>query len=359
MSPIAQRVGLLDVLEVPVVIGNAVLEFHSFWERRRLQVEESCGESLYNSPGADVPVTEDQEDIPPFTGYRTFAKTVRTMYVLNNITQSILNHDYFCETSSPFSSPCWNGSHVSTSTVDHGSLIVASNAPPEILKEAKALKRLATKLRKVSTEGRDSFGPREDKSDPSSRLISEQDQAGGSFGLSRGITLTERMNNRTNVKPGDRVVLRCAIAGDPPAEYQWFKDDSLLEEETVRERIVIKTFGWGSKLIISRVDPSDSGYYRCNGRNTYGERSTTGLLVVRMRQCPHQWHRFGTSCYLMTSAMTFTSALQECTNAADNGYLVSIQSVEENEFITSFVEREKAWIGAWKTIDGLLYWLNG
>lgn len=102
--------------------------------------------------------------------------------------------------------------------------------------------------------------------------------------LLRGITLTEPMNDRTNVEPGDRVVLRCSIAGYPHAEYQWFKDDSLLAEETVSERIVIKTFSWGSKLIISRADPSDSGYYRCNGRNIYGERSTTGVLVVRMRE---------------------------------------------------------------------------
>ncbi|KAJ8021248.1 Glypican-1 [Holothuria leucospilota] len=167
MSPIAQRVGLLDVLSVPVIISNAVLEFHYFWGRRRLQVEESCGESLYNSPEADVPVTEDEEDIPPSSGYRKFAKTLRTMNVLNNITQTILNHNYFCETSSPFSSPCWNGSHVSTSTVDHGSLIVASDAPPEILKEAKVLKRLAAKLRKLSTENGGSCGSREDKNDPS------------------------------------------------------------------------------------------------------------------------------------------------------------------------------------------------
>lgn len=104
------------------------------------------------------------------------------------------------------------------------------------------------------------------------------------FNFVSEIKLKGRMNNRTNVKPGDGVVLRCAIAGDPQAEYQWFKDDSLLTEDSVEERIVIKTFGWGSKLIISRADPSDSGHYRCHGRNAYGERSTTGLLVVRTRK---------------------------------------------------------------------------
>ncbi|PIK58212.1 putative glypican-4 [Apostichopus japonicus] len=73
--------------------------------------------------------------------------------------------------------------------------------------------------------------------------------------------------------------------------------------------------------------------------------------------CPYNWGQFNTSCYLKTRMMDFVEARAECLEL--DGDMVTVQSPEEDAYLTTFVAEEKgAWIGAVRT-EGQFRWING
>ena len=73
--------------------------------------------------------------------------------------------------------------------------------------------------------------------------------------------------------PGDDVKITCTSRGKPTPTVEWYKDDiSLTSHGRVR---VSRT-----DVIISQVQLSDSGYYRCLGYHNYGSASDKMYLNV-------------------------------------------------------------------------------
>lgn len=79
--------------------------------------------------------------------------------------------------------------------------------------------------------------------------------------------------NNATASPGDDVQITCTSRGIPRPTVEWYKDDrSLSSQGRVR---VSRT-----SVIISQVQPSDSGYYQCQARHNYGSASDKMYLNV-------------------------------------------------------------------------------
>lgn len=80
--------------------------------------------------------------------------------------------------------------------------------------------------------------------------------------------------------------LRCEISGNPTPTYTWARDDKVLHDGGDNGRISIKGTGWGSRLKLSDLRPSDTGNYTCLAANSFGQNMTFGYLFVRNEDPP-------------------------------------------------------------------------
>lgn len=79
--------------------------------------------------------------------------------------------------------------------------------------------------------------------------------------------------NNATASPGDDVKITCTSRGKPRPAVEWYKDDSFISSQG-RMRVS------RTSVIISQVQPSDSGYYQCQARHNYGSASDKMYLNV-------------------------------------------------------------------------------
>lgn len=79
--------------------------------------------------------------------------------------------------------------------------------------------------------------------------------------------------NNATVSPGDDVKITCSSRGTPRPIVEWYKDDNFMRSQG-RTRVS------RTSVIISQVQPSDSGYYQCQARHNYGSASDKMYLNV-------------------------------------------------------------------------------
>ncbi|WAR14053.1 SLA4-like protein [Mya arenaria] len=80
--------------------------------------------------------------------------------------------------------------------------------------------------------------------------------------------------------------------------------------------------------------------------------------TVELGYCMAGWTRFRTSCYgVFTSTVTWSDAKTAC--AQDNALLVSITSVEEENYIQAMAFTYYAWLGAYRKEDRSYVWDSG
>ncbi|XP_047433445.1 B-cell receptor CD22-like [Mugil cephalus] len=64
---------------------------------------------------------------------------------------------------------------------------------------------------------------------------------------------------------GSSVTLTCSSDANPAANYTWYKNQTLVSN--------------GPQLVLSSVQPSDSGEYQCTAENTMGKMSSTYIII--------------------------------------------------------------------------------
>ena len=69
-----------------------------------------------------------------------------------------------------------------------------------------------------------------------------------------------------NIVEGDRIILPCAVEGDPPPLITWYKDESPISLTDYHYFILED-----GSLEIYTVDASDTGTYRCAASNIAGD----------------------------------------------------------------------------------------
>ena len=79
--------------------------------------------------------------------------------------------------------------------------------------------------------------------------------------------------DNTTASPGDDIKITCTSRGIPRPIVEWYKDDSFLSSQG---RVRVSR----TSVIISQVQPSDSGYYQCRARHNYGSASDKMYLNV-------------------------------------------------------------------------------
>lgn len=79
--------------------------------------------------------------------------------------------------------------------------------------------------------------------------------------------------NNATVSPGDDVEITCSSRGTPRPIVEWYKDDSFIRGQ---DRMRVSRIS----VIITQVQPSDSGYYQCQARHNYGSASDKMYLNV-------------------------------------------------------------------------------
>ncbi|XP_067333733.1 CD209 antigen-like protein C isoform X2 [Channa argus] len=78
--------------------------------------------------------------------------------------------------------------------------------------------------------------------------------------------------------------------------------------------------------------------------NNSREKDETKKLMMKTKECPEGWKRFGCSCYFKsTEKKTWSDSSKFCQDRGSD--LVIINSKEEQDFITDFNENEESWIG--------------
>ncbi|XP_058878203.1 tyrosine-protein kinase transmembrane receptor ROR2 isoform X1 [Acipenser ruthenus] len=120
-------------------------------------------------------------------------------------------------------------------------------------------------------------------------------QPGQSLGLAEGqdrgvsvpkgdsLTFLEPVNNITIVQ-GQTATLHCKVAGNPPPNIKWLKNDAPVVQE--QGRISIRKTESGSRLRIQDLDTTDTGYYQCVASNSRETITSTGVLFVKLGQSP-------------------------------------------------------------------------
>ncbi|CAL8234959.1 unnamed protein product [Boreogadus saida] len=91
------------------------------------------------------------------------------------------------------------------------------------------------------------------------------------------------VNNITHFQ-GQTATLHCRVSGNPRPTIRWLKNDAPVVQE--QGRISIRKMDSGSKLRITDLDTTDTGYYQCLATNTLKVISNTGVLYVKLGQLP-------------------------------------------------------------------------
>ena len=81
----------------------------------------------------------------------------------------------------------------------------------------------------------------------------------------------------TTVQPGDNVKITCTSEGVPEPEVEWYKNDDLLNSQG---RVRVSR----TEVVISQVQASDSGYYKCRAHHNYGDASDRMFLNVMRKE---------------------------------------------------------------------------
>ena len=79
---------------------------------------------------------------------------------------------------------------------------------------------------------------------------------------------------------GQTATLHCRVTGNPRPTIRWLKNDAPVVQE--QGRISIRKMESGSKLRISDLDTTDTGYYQCLAANALKVISATGVLYVKL-----------------------------------------------------------------------------
>ena len=79
-----------------------------------------------------------------------------------------------------------------------------------------------------------------------------------------------------NIDEGDRIVLPCAVEGDPPPVVTWYKDESPIALTDYHYFILED-----GSLEIYTADASDTATYRCAASNIAGDIEKIVNLFVR------------------------------------------------------------------------------
>ena len=87
------------------------------------------------------------------------------------------------------------------------------------------------------------------------------------------------VNNITHFQ-GQTATLHCRVSGNPWPTIRWLKNDAPVVQE--QGRISIRKTDSGSKLRITDLDTTDTGYYQCLATNTLKVISNTGVLYVKL-----------------------------------------------------------------------------
>ncbi|XP_077354147.1 tyrosine-protein kinase transmembrane receptor ROR2 [Festucalex cinctus] len=93
----------------------------------------------------------------------------------------------------------------------------------------------------------------------------------------------EPVNNITHFQ-GQTATLHCKVAGNPRPTIRWLKNDAPVVQE--QGRITVRKTEAGSKLRITDLDTTDTGYYQCVASNTHKVIYATGVLYVKLGQMP-------------------------------------------------------------------------
>ncbi|KAM9793543.1 tyrosine-protein kinase transmembrane receptor ROR2 [Syngnathus typhle] len=93
----------------------------------------------------------------------------------------------------------------------------------------------------------------------------------------------EPVNNITHFQ-GQTATLHCKVSGNPRPMIRWLKNDAPVVQE--QGRITVRKTEAGSKLRITDLDTTDTGYYQCVASNAYKVIYATGVLYVKLGQMP-------------------------------------------------------------------------
>ena len=80
------------------------------------------------------------------------------------------------------------------------------------------------------------------------------------------------------VKEGETARFECRVLGRPTPEIEWYKDDTLIEEDA--ERFSFSTKDGCKIMSIHDVTPSDEAEYKVLARNPLGTSSSSAELLV-------------------------------------------------------------------------------
>ncbi|XP_062064567.1 tyrosine-protein kinase transmembrane receptor ROR2 isoform X3 [Lepus europaeus] len=103
------------------------------------------------------------------------------------------------------------------------------------------------------------------------------------------LNFLEPVNNITIVQ-GQTAILHCKVAGNPPPNVRWLKNDAPVVQEP--RRIIIRKTEYGSRLRIQDLDTTDTGYYQCVATNGVKTITATGVLYVRLGPTHSPNHNF-------------------------------------------------------------------
>ncbi|XP_021567296.1 tyrosine-protein kinase transmembrane receptor ROR2, partial [Carlito syrichta] len=103
------------------------------------------------------------------------------------------------------------------------------------------------------------------------------------------LNFLEPVNNITIVQ-GQTATLHCKVAGNPPPNVRWLKNDAPVVQEP--RRIIIRKTEFGSRLRIQDLDTTDTGYYQCVASNGVKTITATGVLFVRLGPTHSPNHNF-------------------------------------------------------------------
>ncbi|NP_038874.3 tyrosine-protein kinase transmembrane receptor ROR2 precursor [Mus musculus] len=103
------------------------------------------------------------------------------------------------------------------------------------------------------------------------------------------LNFLEPVNNITIVQ-GQTAILHCKVAGNPPPNVRWLKNDAPVVQEP--RRVIIRKTEYGSRLRIQDLDTTDTGYYQCVATNGLKTITATGVLYVRLGPTHSPNHNF-------------------------------------------------------------------
>ena len=103
-------------------------------------------------------------------------------------------------------------------------------------------------------------------------FVGPMDTKGARLAVIVPVSVSVKPKNVT-AHPGDDVTITCESRGVPKPTVEWYKNDQFL---STQGRIRVSR----TNVIISQVQPSDSGYYQCRARHNYGTASGRTYLNV-------------------------------------------------------------------------------